>query len=616
MASGRIVGARVAAAGLILALGAILFHATGFGYDEVRRPFVVLGAALVLAGGAAAGRGSSWLLRMSDLALLAAVASALFAINRTEAATALFPAATAWIILRGAALGWIPRPFLERRGLFLLSCVGVLFSGYGLIQSYTGVSPAVSTLGNTNYAGVLSALLAVAGLAAAFGVADGRARGLGAAAALLGVLHVAASGSLGGMIGLGAGATAFALLLVRRHGWKPVALVPLVLLALAVVPVGKRVATRVSDIARGEDRTSRVRLGLWKGALSLAAAHPILGCGTGNFRMEFPPHRDADERKLSHEGKGVYYVEAEDAHNSYLQVLAESGPVALFSILAALGLALAAGFRRVRDPDPEAAGLSIAATAGLVTLAVSGMFNSVSGHLPFAVVAGLLAGVAGPVVPAVGPATSRRMRFAWISVAAILAMATIPWFIADARYRDAMHTAKPEERLGYSMRALNALPGHWQANYQVAMSWRAIGENEGSVRAVLREVLAVHPHHVAALIELSTGLPMAEEEDLLRRAEKLAPEFVLVQTRLAGIDMRRRDYAAGRKRLDRILEALPEDPEALFMIGRTWLWERRPEEALPWLRRAIAKNPKLRERLADEHPELKGDSRFAELLGP
>jgi len=52
------------------------------------------------------------------------------------------------------------------------------------------------------------------------------------------------------------------------------------------------------------------------------------------------------------------------------------------------------------------------------------------------------------------------------------------------------------------------------------------------------------------------------------------------------------------------------------MIGRTWLWERRPEEALPWLRRAIAKNPKLRERLADEHPELKGDSRFAELLGP
>ncbi|HEU4394509.1 MAG TPA: hypothetical protein VFS92_03025, partial [Planctomycetota bacterium] len=68
MAAGGLMKNRVAAAGLLLALAAILFHWPGYGYDEVRRPFVILGAALIIAAGA--GRGFSWLLRFSDVALL------------------------------------------------------------------------------------------------------------------------------------------------------------------------------------------------------------------------------------------------------------------------------------------------------------------------------------------------------------------------------------------------------------------------------------------------------------------------------------------------------------------------------------------------------------------
>ena len=126
---------------------------------------------------------------------------------------------------------------------------------------------------------------------------------------------------------MAAGVTALAVLLVRRHGWKPAALIPLVLLVAAVAPVATSVATRVPSIAGGKDRTSRIRFGLWKGAVRLAAAHPILGCGVGSFRAQFPPYREADERQLSHEGVGVRYVEAEDPHNSYLAILSESGPV-------------------------------------------------------------------------------------------------------------------------------------------------------------------------------------------------------------------------------------------------------------------------------------------------
>ncbi len=611
---------RVAAAGLLVALAAILLQVPGFGYDEARRPAVVLGAALALAGGAFAARGDGWALRFSDLALLALAVSALFAVNRTEAAAALFPAAAAWIFLRATALGWIPRPFLERRGLLILSAIGVLFSGYGVCQflggDFLGIGlgrEAGSTLGNTNYAGVLSAVFAIAGLASAL-LERGRRRAIGIAAALLGALHVGASASFGALLGLAAGSAMFAALLVRGRGWKPVALLPLLLVAAAIAPRAAHVAHRASDIAAGEDRTGRIRLGLWKGTLRLVAAHPVLGCGTGNFRMEFPPFRDAAERKLNHEGRGIAYVEAEDPHNSYLLLLAESGPIALIAVLAVLGLALRSGFRRARDPSPEAAALAIAGTAGLIALAVSGMFNSLFGHMPFAVVAAFLAGGAAPVAADSVPTQGRRI--AGVAIAAFLAVAWIPWFIADSQYQAASLTNDAGERIAHLQRAVNALPGHWQARFQIAVTWREIGQSEGSARAELRDVLKLHPHSVAALVGLSSDAPAAEEEELLRRAEALAPDYVVVQSRRAGVDLRRRDYASARRRLEKVLETLPDEQETIYTIGRTWLWERKPGEALPWLKRAIVKNPKLRERLADDHPELKADARFTGLLGP
>jgi O-antigen ligase len=613
--------ARLAAAGLILALAAILLHATGFGYDEVRRPVVILGAALALAGGAA--RGGSAVLRVSDLALLTLAVSALFAANRTDAVAALFPAIAAWIFLRAIVLGWIPRPFLERHGLRLISCVAIAFSGYGLLQYLGGDFPglsrgtrlAVSTIGNTNYAGVLSAALALVGLSAAMYERGLPRRLTGVVAALLGGLHVAVSGSLGGLAGLGAGVAAFALLLVRRHGLKPAVLFPLVILALAFVPVAGRVTGRIANIAKGEDRTASVRLGLWKGTLRLTAAHPILGCGTGNFRYEFPPYRAPEERRISHEGQETSYVEADDPHNSYLALLSESGPLALTAILIVLGLSLARGIRRAREPDVETAALAIAGTAGLVTLAVSGLFNSLSSHLPFAVLAAFLAGVSAPEAAVSSIAPSPWMKVARIGSAVLLAIAPLPWFVADVHYRNAMRTRNAGERLDHARRAADALPGHWQARFQIAMCWRALGKSEWTVRAELREVLKVHPHNVAALLELSRGAPPGEEEELLRRAERLAPEFLLVHTRLVGVDLRRRDFASVRRRLERILATMPEEAEALYTMGRTWLMERRPEDAIPWLRRALAKDPKLRDRLAEDHPEVKDDPRFRELLG-
>jgi O-antigen ligase len=394
----------IAVAGFLLAVVATLVTAPGFGYDEARRPLIILGAALVLVAGGLTniapkrpqGR-EGGLLLASTIGLFTLAVSAVFAINRTQAVTALFPAIAAWIFLRGAALGWIPRAFLERHGLFSISIVGILFSGLGIDQALgwdalgiatdvRGVVHPVSTLGNTNYAGALSAVFAIVGLASVY-FEKGWRRVPGVGAALLGALHVAASHSLGGLLGLAAGMVALTVLFARRYGWKPVALIPLALIVAGVIPAFGRTRDRVAAIARGEDRTAQVRLGLWRGTVKLAAAHPIVGCGTGNFQMEYPPYRDPGERRLTQLDNKVGYTEAADPHNTYLSALAESGPVALICLLSILGLAVAAGFRRARDAEPGAAQLAIAGGAGLVALAVSGMFNSLGGHLPFAVLA-------------------------------------------------------------------------------------------------------------------------------------------------------------------------------------------------------------------------------------
>lgn len=602
------------AAGLSLSLAAILFAWPGFGYDEARRPAVLLGAALVLAAGAGQSGRASWIPRLADLALLALAVSSLVAVNRTEAAAALFPAVVAWIFLRGAASGWISRPFLERWGLVLISATGVLFSGYGLCQhlgaDFLGIGQkqlAVSTVGNTNYAGVLSAVFAVSGVTLALFESRLRWRAVGAAAALLGALHLSASGSLAGLCGLGVGVAVVFAINIRRAGARPVALLPILVLAAAVLPSVVRVGERGAAVAQGGDRTSQIRLGLWKGTVRLAAAHPFLGCGTGNFRMAFPPYRDDAERKMTHEGRGLSYVEAEDPHSTYLKVWAESGPIALLALLAAGILAVASGIR--------GSSLAVAGSAGLVALAVSGAFNSLSGHLPFAVLAGLFAGFTVPSAPD-APPRPVALRAGIYVAAAFLAFAPLPWFIADGRFRDAMHTSDPAERLAHAREAVSALPGHWRARFQIAVCWRVLGESEGTVRAELRDILEIHPHHVPALVALAEGASPEEEERLLRRAEELAPEFAAVQQRLLMLDLKRGDYPAVRRRLARILESLPGDADVLYAMGRTWLQEGKRDEALPWMRRAAAANPKYREKLATDHPELKGDPRFTELLGP
>ncbi len=84
------------------------------------------------------------------------------------------------------------------------------------------------------------------------------------------------------------------------------------------------------------DRGSAVnleRIRLWEAALEIASDHPFLGIGLGNFPLVYPRYAEVD-----------VMVRAAIAHNSFLELLAETGPLTLLMGLIFFGQVLRRGY--------------------------------------------------------------------------------------------------------------------------------------------------------------------------------------------------------------------------------------------------------------------------------
>ena len=116
-----------------------------------------------------------------------------------------------------------------------------------------------------------------------------------------------------------------------RNKWA-VIIVPLLLAtAVAAVLAQSPLQRHGSDPALA----LRIRLGLATGAIAMAADHPVFGVGLGRFS-------DLSDRYVH-----VPNYSRENAHNNFLQILAELGVPGLVLFLAVLGTALAAAWHEV-----------------------------------------------------------------------------------------------------------------------------------------------------------------------------------------------------------------------------------------------------------------------------
>lgn len=125
-----------------------------------------------------------------------------------------------------------------------------------------------------------------------------------------------------------------------------------VLLAVAVLTVGIIVERTMLP---GKIKSLEARVDYWKSAFSMIKEKPLFGYGLGTFGTVYPKYRieGAEETQF--------------AHNSYLQVWAETGLIGFISFIMIWGTALYVFVRKTRNPGLSfphtAAGLAVAAFA-------------------------------------------------------------------------------------------------------------------------------------------------------------------------------------------------------------------------------------------------------------
>jgi hypothetical protein len=143
------------------------------------------------------------------------------------------------------------------------------------------------------------------------------------------------SGSRTAMLAAALAAAVTAVLLLRRRTGTMVK--PALVLALLVV-VASLAAWRLYPQGRNLEAREALsyRLELAGVALRLTAEHPVFGTGLGRFQPESAPYTDVPE----------------NAHNNFLQVMAELGLTGLVLLLLVLASALVPAWRGAGPPGP------------------------------------------------------------------------------------------------------------------------------------------------------------------------------------------------------------------------------------------------------------------------
>ncbi len=236
------------------------------------------------------------------------------------------------------------RVFVAWGGLFALYAIMQHFIGQGSYAAFRKLlgTPFGTFVNRNHYAGMIELLapLAVAMAAQRRRGTDDDVRWLYTVAAVIMLLSLALCASRGGWIAGAAGTlTAVALAVRVQRRWRRAALGSLLLIPLGVLvgvwwmgvdPLVSRLQAP-GELPATADQVARNII--WKNTLTLVRERPLTGSGLGTFQIAYTRVDTSN---------GVNRVE--QAHNDYLQLLAETGLVGF-----ALGMTwLGWFFRRVR----------------------------------------------------------------------------------------------------------------------------------------------------------------------------------------------------------------------------------------------------------------------------
>ena len=458
--------------------------ATPFGYWNALGLFVAIG---LLLGVGFAANGRSVLLRAAAAAALVPLACTLyFTFSRG-----------AWLALAaGAIVALVLDPGRLRTVAILLAllpapALAVLAASRSHALTHAGASLSAATRDGHRIAVVLAVLSVVEALVAlalcgpARRLVEGRRAGIAAAAALV--------------VLVGAGASAA---LVRAGG--PVKLFGNAYDAFTSPerPTGSDLNRRLVNLS-GSGRTD-----YWRVAWRDVADHPLLGSGAGSYERFWIRYRP-----------NAFY--ARDAHNLYLEVLAELGPVGLALLAIALGAPLAAAVRVRRRP--LAAAVAGAYVAYLLHAAIDWDWE-MAGLTTTAFLCGAALVVAArPERP--GRALTAPARAAALALVVPLVAFAFVLQVGNSTLETAARAADRGDAARAEMQARRAkrwLPWSFQP-------WQILGEaqlarhDRAAAQRSFRVALAKDSQNWGLWLELAEASKGAARRQALDRAARLAP---------------------------------------------------------------------------------------------
>ena len=239
-----------------------------------------------------------------------------------------------------------------------------------------------------------------------------------------------------------------------------------------------------------------------------AERHPLVGSGAGSYESEWFRHRSEE-------------FDATNAHQLYLETLAELGPLGLGLLLAALGAPLVAAWRGRRHP--LAAGATAAYAAFLVHVV------DWDWQLAAVSMAALSSGAALMVMARGSRSVPLDTRARSISAAAGLALAGFAlWSLHESSYplgqaRDAMDDGKWVSVERHASDAVARVGG------SSALAWQLLGESQtalrkpAAARMSLRVAVRRDPSSWASWYDLANVTSGAERRTAASKALSLNP---------------------------------------------------------------------------------------------
>lgn len=224
---------------------------------------------------------------------------------------------------------------------------------------------------HNHYAGLMELLVPIPLIIALSHLTHDRVRIAAGIAAAIMVGTIFLSGSRGGMLGIFVELIILAVILLRQKKTMRIAFgvgaFAIVLVSLLVWLGGKELSTRVSSIsseARGEI-SGGMRLTIDRDTFQMFRHRPVLGWGLGTFPVVYPQFRS-------------FYTNffVNEAHNDYLQLLAEMGALGFCTMLWLVILVYRQVRRKVyKWPSDVSAAATLACSLGIAGLLVHSLVD-------------------------------------------------------------------------------------------------------------------------------------------------------------------------------------------------------------------------------------------------